>query len=271
MFTVVTVVKDDVEGLRQTRRSLERQTFTAWQHVIVCAPSGDGTESFARSFAADRTLTIIQAPQGVYAAMNAGLSECTQQLVNFMNAGDEFYDEDCLRIAADRYLTDGYRFALFGSIKRGHTWSIHLGPAGPASQREFAYAKIAWIHQAAVFETSLLREIGGFNERFVVAADYDLMLRAWNLAQPALYPHPLARFTYGGLSTTRQFQLLHESRQARLAALPFTTKEGLFEDAWFSYRLIRTALARTINKILYVLVGDDTPASVRIRRFWQEI
>ena len=48
-FSVVTVVRNDLDGLIKTRDSLEKQEHTNWLHIIVDGNSTDGTKNYLKS------------------------------------------------------------------------------------------------------------------------------------------------------------------------------------------------------------------------------
>ena len=73
--SVITIVKDNLIGLRNTHESLLRQSFSDWEMIIVVGDSSDGTLTFARTLQREdsRICLIEQKGVGIYEAMNDGL------------------------------------------------------------------------------------------------------------------------------------------------------------------------------------------------------
>ncbi|OYZ59116.1 MAG: hypothetical protein B7Y21_00075 [Hydrogenophilales bacterium 16-61-112] len=89
LVTLITVVRNDSEGLRRTLDSVAAQTFRDFQFVMVDGVSTDGTIDLIRQ--APRVDTWISEPdEGIYHAMNKGVALADGEWLLFMNAGDEF-------------------------------------------------------------------------------------------------------------------------------------------------------------------------------------
>lgn len=98
LVTLITVVRNDSEGLRRTLDSVAAQTFRDFQFVMVDGVSTDGTIDLIRQ--APRVDTWISEPdEGIYHAMNKGVALADGEWLLFMNAGDEFADTDALSAA----------------------------------------------------------------------------------------------------------------------------------------------------------------------------
>jgi len=70
-----------------------------------------------------------------------------------------------------------------------------------------------------VIRTSILREIGGFDEQYQVAADYAVALRISQLARPVELQETIALFAPAGLSQTKCLLSVREFHCARLSIL----------------------------------------------------
>ena len=80
--------------LRACLRSIARQTFSAWECVIVDDGSTDDTREMAENAAArDPRFRAVAAGGGLIAALNAGLRHCRAPLVARMDADDLMHRE----------------------------------------------------------------------------------------------------------------------------------------------------------------------------------
>ncbi len=87
-LSIVTVVKDDVDGFRRTADSLRAQDVDGVEWVVIDSSADLGEIRAAIDAAALTAEYHWTTPAGVYPAMNAGLAEATGDYVLFLNAGD---------------------------------------------------------------------------------------------------------------------------------------------------------------------------------------
>ncbi|MGA1004688.1 glycosyltransferase, partial [Vulcanococcus sp.] len=95
LLSIVTVVRNDLRGLKRTLRSIEAQLSALktlpTELLIVDGASGDGSLQVAEAFRAKLGLPVRvlqQPPQGVYPAMNLGWRQARGQWLIYVNAGD---------------------------------------------------------------------------------------------------------------------------------------------------------------------------------------
>lgn len=178
--TVITIVKDDAPGLKATYESLVAQTFKDWEMVIITVSGQDETFDLATDLQSSDSRIHLQKQisTGIYGAMNEGISRAVGELIWFMNAGDAFVDAFVLNHAVDKIssysvgvLIGGYR------ILNGGTNDSYSYPEGEISLKDFAFSRRGGCHQAMIFQSSVLRDVGGFETKYSLASDFDLVLR----------------------------------------------------------------------------------------------
>lgn len=207
-FSVVTICYNVKDELERTLRSLWAQTYVVsgdglagdcggYESIVVDGGSSDGTAAFLRR--EKRIARYVSEPdRGVYDAMNKGLRLCRGDFVIFMNAGDEFFNPRVLeRAAAVLRAHSDCRF-LFGD-------ACLVGEDGHCRFREYdAPVTMQNIcHQGIFYDRRLFAELGMYDERYRVVADYDFNLRAiaGSGVVPYHFSYPVCRFYEGGLSS----------------------------------------------------------------------
>lgn len=105
LFTLITVTFNAEATLERTLRSVERQTFRDFQHIIMDGASTDGTLPMAQAYARRNeglAIEVVSEPdRGLYHAMNKALRRAAGDYVVFLNAGDRLHAPDTLhRLAA---------------------------------------------------------------------------------------------------------------------------------------------------------------------------
>ena len=168
-----------------------------YESIVVDGGSSDGTAAFLRR--EKRIARYVSEPdRGVYDAMNKGLRLCRGDFVIFMNAGDEFFNPRVLeRAAAVLRAHPDCRF-LFGD-------ACLVGEDGHCRFREYDAPVTTQniCHQSIFYDRRLFAELGMYDERYRIVADYDFNLRAiaGSGVVPYHFSYPVCRFYEGGLSS----------------------------------------------------------------------
>ena len=96
LITVVTVVYNGVEFLEKTILNVLGQDYPNIDYIIIDGGSTDGTLDIIRKYEDKISKWISEPDQGIYDAMNKGIKLATGEWINFMNAGDYFYEKETL-------------------------------------------------------------------------------------------------------------------------------------------------------------------------------
>lgn len=98
-LSIITVNLNNKQGLEETIRSIECQTFDDYEHIIIDAGSDDGSIEVIKSYAARSshlTFWVSEADNGVYDGMNKGIMHARGRYLNFMNSGDRLNNKSTL-------------------------------------------------------------------------------------------------------------------------------------------------------------------------------
>lgn len=95
-ISVITVVYNDIQHIRQTIESFFAQTWTEKEYIVIDGGSTDGTADIIREYA-DRLFYWCSEPdEGIYHAMNKGIEHATGDWINILNSGDIYCSEQAL-------------------------------------------------------------------------------------------------------------------------------------------------------------------------------
>ncbi len=93
-IAVITITRNNAEGLRRTIASVRRQTYADMLHIIVDGQSADDTAEILAAERRAATATILSAPPaGVYDAINRGIQaalEAGADVIGLLHAGDTY-------------------------------------------------------------------------------------------------------------------------------------------------------------------------------------
>jgi glycosyltransferase involved in cell wall biosynthesis len=209
ILSVITVVYNNVRDIERTMLSVLNQTYPNIEYIVVDGLSSDGTLLAIHKYKKRITKMISEKDEGIYDAMNKGLSMSTGDYVIFMNSGDEFYDKDTV--------TNVFASAEDADIYYGETEMItadgkSLGQRRHSAPEEFTWRSFKYgmsiSHQAIYIKRSLLEL---YDRQYELSADIDWILNAAKKATKIVNVHRyVAKYLVGGMSKSRHRQSLVE-------------------------------------------------------------
>jgi glycosyltransferase involved in cell wall biosynthesis len=285
-FAVITVVKNDIEGLKKTRDSIEGQDYSNWAHIIVDGMSSDGTVEYLGTLPKENTIFISENDSGIYNAMNKGWKMASpDEFVIFLNARDLFAYSDSLKKINEAFAlnsTSVWGCGTHEEIERnGEGWVSKL-VSEPSLQNQL-YAHGYRSHQAVVMKAEFIAKLNGFDEKYKLAADWDLISRALIKIAPIEWDYPVAIFELGGFSDGFMLDAHKELIQLRRKYIPKKITWIIYEKIWcsiylkqFGYRNIFTIvfqIIKIVKKINHLLwkKGIDFPLAFQIIKIVKKI
>lgn len=89
LVSIVTPTFNRADLLEPTLRSVRRQTYTNFQHIVVDGGSSDGTVDLLRRYEPTYPLDWISEPDGgMYQAINKGMRKATGEILAYLNSDD---------------------------------------------------------------------------------------------------------------------------------------------------------------------------------------
>ena len=222
-LTVVTVVKDDLAGLEKTIRSLVEQVDLAGVEYLVVDSSKNSTtvETAVKDSLIAGALFSWCEPQGIFAAMNTGLSLARGKYIYYLNAGDLLADpqviadlKQTIKAADPVWIVGRVEISeVSGKTVVSKSWDYH-------TEKKALFARGAFPpHQGTIIRTDSLRAAGGFDAKYSISADYAAALSLSLVSDPLMTDRVIATFFKGGVSTERWQDSFREFHQARALIL----------------------------------------------------
>lgn len=164
-------------------RSIQRQTFKDFEHIVVDGASADSTLTIAREMASENLRLLSERDSGLYDAMNKGLSMARGRYVLFLNAGDAFHTVDTLQAYADAALTDAdiiYGDTVIVDSSRTLIGPRHLSAPEVLDFESFSRGMLV-CHQAFMVRRDLAP---WYDLRYRFSADYDWTVKCIRASSP---------------------------------------------------------------------------------------
>lgn len=234
LFSIITITFNAAGTLPATLRSVERQTFTDYEYLIVDGASTDGTVAIAQHSAAVSSVTS-EPDKGLYDAMNKGLRKARGCYLVFLNAGDAFHDPDTLQKIADSIeKTDPdivYGETALVDSERRFISMRRLQAPERLSVKSFRMGMLV-CHQAFIVRREIAPE---YDLRYRFSADFDWCIRCMQMAKTITHTHEvLIDYLNEGVTTANRKASLQERYE--IMCRYYGTLPTFLRHLWFAVR-----------------------------------
>lgn len=223
LISVITVCRNAAASIKNALDSVAMQTYPNLEHIVIDGHSNDGTQAIVAA-ARHRVRWISEPDRGIYHAMNKGLALARGELLLFLNADDAYASPTVIQslYEAQCRLSDPKTIVYGDFVNEDPRWGycqlvktcceLHRG--------------MTLCHQAMAVPRIVYQELGGYDTRWQIAADYAWCLRAWRQGIPFVHvPEPICYFRMGGAAQRHAWTTACEA--ARLTASCFGWRHGL--------------------------------------------
>ena len=207
--TVITVTFNCVSVLEKTIQSVLSQTLKNIEYIIIDGGSTDGTVDLIEKYKSHLSFWCSEKDNGIFDAMNKGVAHANGEWVNFMNAGDLFYDENILETVFTKNDTSKYDF-IFGdnvvSVDNREIYKL----AHPFFEAKGLFKRMGFNHQSVFVRTNLARKYP-FDLQYKIAADYNMINKIYEHGGKPLYVNkPLSVTNLDGVSAKNRCMQQYE-------------------------------------------------------------
>ena len=115
-ISIITVVKNKVNTIERSIKSVINQNYSNFEYIIIDANSDDGTSEKIKKYNEKISTVIREDDRGIWDAMNKGLKYVNGDIIGFLNA-DDFYYENAFEIV-NKYFNNNKIDFLFGSVQK---------------------------------------------------------------------------------------------------------------------------------------------------------
>lgn len=169
-FSIITVVLNDKEGLKETINSLREQSYKNFEYIVIDGDSTDGTKEII-----NKNLDLInkwksEKDLGIYDAMNKGIELCNGNYIGMLNAGDKYKPNGLSLI--NSYLESNNVEFIFGSVMK------KILRHGFRKYRIYWNFDFATSHSSGFFiKNEAQKKLGKYNLKYKISSDYDFFYR----------------------------------------------------------------------------------------------
>ncbi len=214
-ISIITATYECAPTVGDCLDSVAGQFYADREHLVIDGASPDGTLEVLTARRAQLAALVSEPDNGIYDALNKGLARATGEVVGFLHGDDVYRDGEVLaRIAAA--FADPTVVAVYGDLEYvRQTDPTRVVRYWRAGEFHPALLRRGWMppHPTFYLRRALYERLGGFDTRYRIAADYDLMLRVLSrLPGRVVYlPRVLVRMRLGGESNRSLPSIAHKS------------------------------------------------------------
>jgi len=205
-ISIITATYNSESTLAATLASLDEQTYSDVEHIIIDGGSSDETKNIALQHGAKIAKFVSEPDAGIYSALNKGISHATGNYIGFLHSDDEFSYPDAVSDMV-RKINETQADAVYGDLvyvsRKNTKMILRYWKSGEFSRRKLMRG---WMppHPTFYMKRELYEQFGGFDLQFDISADYELLLRyLWKHKISISYlPKILVEMKVGGKSNS---------------------------------------------------------------------
>ncbi|MBD3789205.1 MAG: glycosyltransferase [Campylobacterales bacterium] len=171
LISIITVVFNGEKHLEQTIQSVISQDYDNVEYIIIDGGSTDETLEIIKKYEDQIDYWVSEKDEGIYDAMNKGISLSTGDYTGFLNA-DDWYDQDTIESIVPHINKDkpGYIFGNTNIFKNEQQIALRKADI----RRYKKHSPIG--HQSLFVKTYYLRKYS-FETKYRIVSDYDFIIK----------------------------------------------------------------------------------------------
>lgn len=167
-ISVITVCYNAIQGIERTIKSVLSQSYPEIEYIVIDGNSTDGTVDIIRKYADKIAYYVSEPDYGIYDAMNKGIKVATGEWINFLNAGDCYYNSTSVE--------NMFSQNILSSIDVVYGYQVHSYDYGKFVRKRlplsFFNTGMPFGHESC-FVRACVMKLTGFDTNYCIAADYN--------------------------------------------------------------------------------------------------
>jgi glycosyltransferase involved in cell wall biosynthesis len=176
-ISIITVCYNGGKTIEKTIQSVLSQTYENIEYIIIDGQSKDNTLEIINRYRNKISKLVSEKDQGMYDALNKGITLATGDIVGILNADDVFASNNIVteignsfkNSDADAIIADVAFINKEGNIIRSYS-AKHWNP------NKFVWGFMP-PHPSFYCKRALFSRLGFYSSDFQIAADYELLIR----------------------------------------------------------------------------------------------
>lgn len=200
-ISIITVCYNSGKTIEDTFKSVQSQSYKDIEYIVIDGGSKDNTLEFINQYKEIIDYSVSEKDNGLYDAMNKGIEKATGDVIGFLNSDDLFCDDMAVEKVMNVFNENSKIDSVYADIyyvDQNNTDKI-VRKWITGKQKTF---KKGWhpAHPTLYIKKKVYNQYGGFNLKFKLASDFEIMLRFLEKYKiSTIYlPEPLIKMRLGG-------------------------------------------------------------------------
>lgn len=203
--SIITVVWNNCSFIKDAIESVLSQTYDNIEYIIIDGSSTDGTVDIIKSYREYVDKFISEEDDGLYDAMNKGISLASGDIVGILNSDDFYINENVVSRIVDEFIATScdsvYSDLVYVNPKDINT-VVRYYDSSYFSPDKFANG---WMpaHPTFFVKRSVYLKLGLFRTDLAIGSDFDILVRflARHRISYSYIDEALVKMRVGGVST----------------------------------------------------------------------
>ncbi len=178
-ISIITACYNSEKTLEHCINSVISQNYKNIEYILIDGGSNDQTLQIIKNYKNFFSRIIIEEDNGVYDAMNKGIEFSSGDIIGFLNSDDFFENENVVQSIA-RFIDENNLDGCYGDVFYVDKFDPNtIRRRWKSSQFSEGYFSFGWAppHPTFYVKKQFYSKFGGFNLKYKIAADFELMLR----------------------------------------------------------------------------------------------
>lgn len=178
-ISIITATYNSDKTIIDCLKSVFSQTYKNFELIIIDGKSSDCTLNYISSYSS-LVRIYSEKDEGIYDAMNKGISLATGDIIAILNSDDLYYSNDVLENVVSEFENDENLDIVYGNlvyVDQVNTNKIKRKWVSKDFYNNFFEEGNVPPHPSLFLKRGVYEKSGNFNLEFKLAADYEFMLR----------------------------------------------------------------------------------------------
>ena len=204
-ISLITVCFNAEKTIEKTIQSVLSQDYPNIEYIVIDGLSKDGTMDIVNKYKNSIAIVRSEKDKGMYDGINKGINFATGEVVGTLNADDVFASNTIVSEIAHSFLAKPNIDSIIGDISFTNENGKQIRYYSSA---QWHPGRFVWgfmpAHPGFYCKKKIFEKLGNYRTDFDIAADYELLIRFFNVnGLEYLYlPLLMVKMNLGGKSTS---------------------------------------------------------------------
>jgi len=194
LISIITPTFNDFRFLEENIKSLLKQTYKFYEHIVIDGGSTDGTLELLKSY--PHIKWISERDKGMYDAINKGIKMASGDIIAYLNADDRYFDYSLETVCGT--------FKQYNDVDFVYGYCTYIDEKNrpictfrtiPFNDSIISRSRITWAQPSCFWRSSIHKKIGLFDASMKNAGDSDFFHRLiLQGAKAKVVKKPLSKF-----------------------------------------------------------------------------